>query len=302
MLEACLPAALSPVLVCRPALPMDKPGVLAMVARIWDGHDYIPFVWDDWLAEAQGQMIVAEYGGRIVGLCRITWLTDCEWWLEGLRVHPDFSGRGFGRHLFHHCLGLWQQQGGQLIRLITGQTNVAVQRLCERAGFVRIGALAFYQAAALDDAPESLQPLAEADIPAAMALLERRAPLVYGLADYAWKWGAPSVDLLRRAASGGRAWWWRNGEGLLTFWEDEDDGKRLPLLQVAACAPHALPDYLADYRRLAGQQGYGRAQWMAPLDEAVTGSLLAAGFTAQAGEGVFFYEKRQTQADGERGK
>ena len=44
----------SPVLVCRPALPMDTPQVLDLAKHIWEGHDYIPYVWNDWLADPQG--------------------------------------------------------------------------------------------------------------------------------------------------------------------------------------------------------------------------------------------------------
>src|SRR3989304_1033395 len=37
---------LKPALVCRPALPVDTPAVLDLTARIWDGGDYVPRVWD----------------------------------------------------------------------------------------------------------------------------------------------------------------------------------------------------------------------------------------------------------------
>ena len=44
------PSFTSPRVVIRPTLPSDTPDVLEFCKRIWDGHDYIPYVWDEWLA------------------------------------------------------------------------------------------------------------------------------------------------------------------------------------------------------------------------------------------------------------
>lgn len=35
----------------------------------------------------------------VVGLSKITRIDADQWWLEGLRVHPDFQGRGVASHL-----------------------------------------------------------------------------------------------------------------------------------------------------------------------------------------------------------
>jgi hypothetical protein len=53
-----------PRVVIRPALPLDREAVLEFCKFIWDGHDYIPDVWDDWMADPSGEMFVAEYAGR----------------------------------------------------------------------------------------------------------------------------------------------------------------------------------------------------------------------------------------------
>ncbi len=281
-----------PRLTCRPALPMDKTGVLELVANIWDGHDYIPYVWDDWMADPAGQMVVAEYLGKIVGLCRLTWLTDGEWWLEGLRVHPEFGGRGFGAHLFEHCLRLWEQQAGRIVRLMTSHKNVVVHHLCDRLGFHKIGGLAFVGAPVLDEPVNSLEPLSAEDVSAALELLQQNPPLAYGLVDYCWKFGAPSADLLMHSAADGHAWWWRGRTGLATIWEDDDDGEKYPLLQTISCPADALSDYLLDYRRLMARLGYPKGHWMAPLRPEMEPTLAAAGFSVDPDEIVYCYEKR----------
>ena len=44
--------------------------MLEFCKLIWDGHDYIPYVWDEWMADSSGEMFVAEYGGKAVVLAR----------------------------------------------------------------------------------------------------------------------------------------------------------------------------------------------------------------------------------------
>src|SRR5690242_14867206 len=61
----------SPQVVCRPALPSDAPAVLEFTKFIWGGHDYIKYVWDDWLADPHGILAVAEYAGRAVALGKV---------------------------------------------------------------------------------------------------------------------------------------------------------------------------------------------------------------------------------------
>ena len=46
--------------VCRPALAKDTEEVMELCSHIWDGGDYIPQVWDEWLADPDGLLGVAE--------------------------------------------------------------------------------------------------------------------------------------------------------------------------------------------------------------------------------------------------
>ncbi|RME32959.1 MAG: AI-2E family transporter, partial [Thermoflexia bacterium] len=52
--------------VLRPACPEDRSGMEAVCGTIWDGEDYIPEVWDEWLADPDGELTVAELDGRVV--------------------------------------------------------------------------------------------------------------------------------------------------------------------------------------------------------------------------------------------
>ncbi len=52
-----------------------------------------PQVWEEWLADPDGLLGVAELGGQVVGVFKLTKFPEQEWYMEGLRVHPDFQGR-----------------------------------------------------------------------------------------------------------------------------------------------------------------------------------------------------------------
>ena len=46
-------------LIIRPARSEDKAAVLAFTQNTFHWGDYIDWVWDDWIADPQGSMIVA---------------------------------------------------------------------------------------------------------------------------------------------------------------------------------------------------------------------------------------------------
>ena len=56
----------------RPMRPGDKPAMVDIASRIWDGTDYLPFVFDDWIADADGEFAAATLGGRVVGCGKLS--------------------------------------------------------------------------------------------------------------------------------------------------------------------------------------------------------------------------------------
>ena len=52
----------------RKAKPSDKSPVLEISKKIWSRHDYLPQVWDDWLADKNARLTVATVNGKTVGV------------------------------------------------------------------------------------------------------------------------------------------------------------------------------------------------------------------------------------------
>lgn len=138
----------------RPARRGDRPAMERICAHTWDWGDYIPDVWDDWLADEQGQPIVGELAGCVVALSKITFQAPGQVWLEGMRVDPEYRRRGIARQFLDYSLTFARERGARVVRLGTGYHNTPVHALVAQVGMVRAGAYLFWTADPLPGGPE----------------------------------------------------------------------------------------------------------------------------------------------------
>ena len=116
--------------------PGDKEEIKAMSSGIWDGNDYIPKVFDEWVKE-EG-FYKAVFGDKIIGVCRYSRQPGGVLWLEGLRIHPDYQGKGYGSDvagLFHHIV---INKEHTALRFMTDVTNTKSIHLAEKRGFTTL--------------------------------------------------------------------------------------------------------------------------------------------------------------------
>src|SRR5215472_21121 len=83
----------------RPALQSDKAPVLEFCRHTWRGGDYIPEVWDDWMKERNGRLLVATARNVPIGIAHAYLQTRSDAWMEGVRVNPDYRGHGVAGRL-----------------------------------------------------------------------------------------------------------------------------------------------------------------------------------------------------------
>jgi RimJ/RimL family protein N-acetyltransferase len=120
----------------RQARSSDREAVLALCAKIWDGDDYLPGVFDSWAADREGELCLCIDSGKLVGLAKLSWLGPGEAWLEGLRKDPDSGVTGVGRALCSRFLSrLAKIEGLRYVRFSTYFQNTASIRLNESLGF-----------------------------------------------------------------------------------------------------------------------------------------------------------------------
>jgi GNAT superfamily N-acetyltransferase len=288
----------SPQVVCRPALPSDAADVLEFTKSIWDGHDYIQYVWQDWLADPRGILAVAEYAGHAVGLGKVTCISPGQWWLEGLRVAPKYQGLKIGSHIFEYLEDWWKQYGGGAIRLMTSWERVEVHHLCERFGWAKLGEVRSYSAAGEAGEGDRFEAVRGEDIRHAAEFAAAQLGKFNGLMDSGWQFSAPDEAALREKAEEGRLYWWTApGQGLMASWEDGDEGENVMGIGFAAVQDKVLKDLLVEARRLAHTLGFARVLWLAPAMSWVEAALTEAGFATDWDGNAYLFGKKDSSAE-----
>ncbi|MHB1007049.1 MAG: GNAT family N-acetyltransferase [Chloroflexota bacterium] len=122
-------------LLIRPARAEDRAAVLAFCVDTFSWGDYIAEVWDRWLADPQGQLLVAEIDGLPVGIQHVSFPASDEAWLQGLRVDPAVRRRGVATALFQHGMEIARLRGARVARLMTRADNEPVHHMMRFAGF-----------------------------------------------------------------------------------------------------------------------------------------------------------------------
>lgn len=279
---------------CRSARQSDTEDVMELTSTIWEGDDYVPKVWHDWLADPEGVLAVAEHEDHVVGLGKLTHLAPGEWWMEGLRTHPEFEGHGVASHLHEYLLDSWLQNGDGVLRLATASFRQSVQHLCERTGFDKTTEFTFFKAPVLSASQDGFQPVTEDETQSAFetCISSPSLALRNGLIDLGWQWTKLALMHIEAAVHRQQAWWWGSHKGVLLLSEDTDhDGSRMPNIQLLACPLEALEELLTGYRHLAASLGYKQVGWTAPPDPKLMPLLENTGFERAWDASVYVYTK-----------
>ena len=123
-------------LTLRPVRPADRDRIIELTRDIWDGHDYIPRVFDEWITDAGAAFQAAELDGVVVGLHRMRPYASGLIWYEGLRVATRHRRQGIARAMLESAIAEAKQQGFREMRLATGNPDAV--RLFEANGFRRL--------------------------------------------------------------------------------------------------------------------------------------------------------------------
>jgi len=115
----------------RDAQPSDKEAVVDFCKNTFSWGDYIAAVWDGWIL--QGNLFVAVEGAVPIGLCHIVHTDDRQAWVEGIRIHPDYRRKGYGRKMISHCESI--KKSIKTIRMIIESDNTSSINLAQSMGY-----------------------------------------------------------------------------------------------------------------------------------------------------------------------
>jgi len=125
-------------LTVREARADDYDDVVALTRDTWPERgtgDYLPDVFHDWLAKEDARTAVAVDGDAAVGILQCALLSDREAWLQGMRVDPDYRGRGVGGLLVDHLFDWARSEGATVARNMVFSWNQAGLGQSRATGF-----------------------------------------------------------------------------------------------------------------------------------------------------------------------
>ena len=114
------PPAPREVIGLRKADLGDRARVEEICGEVFRGGDHVPRHFDDWIDADDGNFLVAELDGRLAAMHRVVPAGDGVLWYEGLRVAPEFRGRGLGRTMVDMAVAAATRRGYAEMRLHAG--------------------------------------------------------------------------------------------------------------------------------------------------------------------------------------
>lgn len=122
----------------RVAVPSDIDAIVGFTTDTFDWGDYVPTMIDEWIRDDDGVVMVAvDDDDGPIALARAVFLTDHEVWSHAARVHPAHRGHGIAGDLADVLTDWAGEHGGQVIRLLIEDDNLASIRHITKKGFRR---------------------------------------------------------------------------------------------------------------------------------------------------------------------
>ncbi|HTY08900.1 MAG TPA: GNAT family N-acetyltransferase [Candidatus Edwardsbacteria bacterium] len=264
----------------RRARPADKATVLDFCRHTFGRWgDYLPEVWDRWVREKKGLLMVAEVRGTPVGVGKITVQRPGVLWLEGLRVDPIWRGHGIGRVIQDFTWRKAMALRPRVVRYATGSYNKISQHLGKSKAMRIAAEFDEYAARPLSARETQLVPATANDLDAVLRLFQRDAFCNHwhGLMLEGWVARSFDRDMLRQLITEGRVYSYSDGRGLagaLVHLQSQDR-KYSNYCRVAARDRATFRLVLREGRKLAALLGAQKMEMHLP--HALRGKKLTAG-------------------------
>jgi GNAT superfamily N-acetyltransferase len=285
-----------PQLETRLARPEDKAAVLAFCARTWEWGDYLPEVWEDWLVDPAGRLLVATLDERPVAVMHVRMVAPQEGWLEGMRVDPTVRGQGIARALSARGREEARALGATVVRLATHSDNNVAQHASERDHFERVGTFIVYEAPAgqLEDA-EIPTPATPADLPDVQALLNLSSifPAMGGLAYYQWAGRALTRTLLEERLAPGNLLVLKQGTDLqaLAICHPQEEGESALSVEYLDGTSEGVGRLAYSLRAVAADRGLERVVLVIPDQLMLRDVLAGTGYQTEDSGAFWVYER-----------
>lgn len=118
--------------------PLDKDDfedVLDISKSIWNGHDYLPKVFEEWIEDPDSHVFGIVINDKVVSIANLRVIDQgTTGWMEGLRVHVDYRGQGLANKITDHLVQEAKKLKLQRLRYTTAASNVESLAIAYRVG------------------------------------------------------------------------------------------------------------------------------------------------------------------------
>ncbi len=284
----------------RPARPEDKAAVAAFTTDTFAWGDYVADVFDSWLEDADGQILIATAGtDEAVGMARVALLSPYEAWAQAARVHPDYRRRGIAGRLTEAGETWASERGALVMRLVTEDWNQPARRQAAKAGYRMVAEWAMAQRGVGSSVPavpgnggrrapaeERLRPAPVHEAEPAFFAWSSGELITAGHGLYpaiGWMWRKMTLEDVTRAARSRALWDCAAGWLIGTI---EEDLLRVPWI---ATGPEDAYRLLRSAIELAEEQGAERLRVLFPQTDWLLRAIRRTGMELQP---LVMYEKQ----------
>ena len=116
----------------------DKTDVLNISSKIWEGDDYIPQIFDEWVKDSYSIFAGLWVKKKLIAFGKLTFLSPTDIWLEGLRKDPQTKIKGVGKQLTAYYFDFLKGKNISSIRFSTYFGNITSIRFNEKTGFKKV--------------------------------------------------------------------------------------------------------------------------------------------------------------------
>lgn len=135
----------------RRAKASDKDLVLDFCANTFEWGDYVDRVWDKWISDPSGLLLVYEASispsnskSFPLGIIHIMRCLGNILWLEGLRVNKIHRNKGIATALLRYSLNYGINNDIKESSALVSKNNLASQKMLEKVGFSKLLEYSYY--------------------------------------------------------------------------------------------------------------------------------------------------------------
>lgn len=129
---------------------MDKDGVLKFCKDTFEWGDYIGTVWDFWLTDTSGLLLVADNPNlrtlnyEPVAISHISVCQNDMLWIEGIRVDKHHRNKGIATCLLQYMVKYGIENGLVESCALIAHSNINSRKIFEKQGFSQYSIFSYY--------------------------------------------------------------------------------------------------------------------------------------------------------------